>query len=162
MEKQHVMVDSEYSAEPHTDPSLGDKSPDTTTVDVANGTLANNGSKPPSLADENNHNTPLDEKSQYLTGLKLVMVVSCMCLACFLMLIDTMVVSTVSKQPPSYHYSILWSPGQGKIAFQKLTGSHLPMQAIPRITDEFNSLADTGWYATAYQFGRYVSLQLWT
>ncbi|KAK4665413.1 hypothetical protein QC763_401570 [Podospora pseudopauciseta] len=119
MEKQHVMVDPEYSAEPHTDPSLGDKSPDMTTVDVANGTLANNGSKPPSLADENNHNTPWDEKSQYLTGLKLVMVVSCMCLACFLMLIDTMVVST----------------------------------AIPRITDEFNSLADIGWYATAYQFG---------
>jgi hypothetical protein len=37
-----------------------------------------------------------DEKSQYLTGFKLVTVIACMCLACFLMLIDTMVVSTVS------------------------------------------------------------------
>ncbi|XXG96274.1 hypothetical protein Hte_002555 [Hypoxylon texense] len=26
-------------------------------------------------------------------------------------------------------------------------------KAIPRITDEFNSLADVGWYASAYQFG---------
>ncbi|KAK4224401.1 major facilitator superfamily domain-containing protein [Podospora fimiseda] len=60
-----------------------------------------------------------DETSQYLTGVKLVMVVSCMCLACFLMLVDTMVVST----------------------------------AIPRIIDDFDSLADIGWYATAYQFG---------
>ncbi|RYP66871.1 hypothetical protein DL769_005903 [Monosporascus sp. CRB-8-3] len=62
---------------------------------------------------------PWDEASQYVTGVKLVTVVACMCLACFLMLIDTMVVST----------------------------------AIPRITDEFHSLADVGWYATAYQFG---------
>ncbi|KAK4116025.1 MFS general substrate transporter [Canariomyces notabilis] len=60
-----------------------------------------------------------DEKSEYLTGFKLAMVIACMCLACCLMLIDTMVVST----------------------------------AIPRITDEFHSLADVGWYATAYQFG---------
>lgn len=114
MEKQHVMVDPKYSAEPHTDPSLGDKSPDTTTADVTNGTLANNGSKPPSLADENNHNTPWDEKSQYLTGLKLVMVVSCMCLACFLMLIDTMVVSTVSKQPPFITTPLCGLQGRGK------------------------------------------------
>ncbi|OTB16383.1 hypothetical protein K445DRAFT_59331 [Daldinia sp. EC12] len=26
-------------------------------------------------------------------------------------------------------------------------------QAIPRITDEFRSLADVGWHASAYQFG---------
>jgi hypothetical protein len=32
----------------------------------------------------------------------------------------------------------------------------LNLQAIPRNTDEFNSLLDVGWYASAYQFGRYV------
>lgn len=40
---------------------------------------------------------PWDETSQYVTGVKLAMVVACMCLSCFLMLIDTMVVSTVSS-----------------------------------------------------------------
>ncbi|KAI1074271.1 major facilitator superfamily domain-containing protein, partial [Whalleya microplaca] len=56
---------------------------------------------------------------EYVTGIKLVAVVSCVALGCFLMLVDTMVIST----------------------------------AIPRITDEFHSLVDVGWYASAYQFG---------
>ena len=64
------------------------------------------------------------EKSQndtndYVAGSKLVIIVAAVALACFLMLIDTMVIST----------------------------------AIPRITDDFDSLADVGWYASAYQFG---------
>lgn len=36
-----------------------------------------------------------DEASQYVTDLKLVTVIPCMCLSCFFMFIDTMVVSTV-------------------------------------------------------------------
>ncbi|KAI2464678.1 efflux pump [Annulohypoxylon bovei var. microspora] len=56
---------------------------------------------------------------EYVTGIKLVLVVAAAALACFLMLVDTMVIST----------------------------------AIPRITDDFHSLADVGWYASAYQFG---------
>ncbi|RYP32943.1 hypothetical protein DL767_004959 [Monosporascus sp. MG133] len=55
----------------------------------------------------------------YVTGIKLGIVVASVAMACFLMLVDTMVIST----------------------------------AIPRITDEFQSLADVGWYASAYQFG---------
>ncbi|KAK0630993.1 efflux pump [Bombardia bombarda] len=58
-------------------------------------------------------------KADYVTGVQLVLVISSVALACFLMLIDTMVIST----------------------------------AIPRITDQFHSLADVGWYGSAYQFG---------
>ncbi|KAI0115567.1 efflux pump [Nemania sp. FL0031] len=53
---------------------------------------------------------------EYVVGKKLALVVGSAALACFLMLVDTMVIST----------------------------------AIPRITDEFHSLADAGWYASAY------------
>ncbi|KAK3329998.1 major facilitator superfamily domain-containing protein [Apodospora peruviana] len=56
---------------------------------------------------------------EYVTGFKLAIIVASVALACFLMLVDTMVIST----------------------------------AIPRITDEFRSLTDVGWYASAYQFG---------
>ncbi|GAB1314339.1 hypothetical protein MFIFM68171_04549 [Madurella fahalii] len=66
--------------------------------------------------------TAIDEdgsEPEYVTGLRLVLVVTSVALGCFLMLVDTMVIST----------------------------------AIPRITDEFHSLPDVGWYASAYQFG---------
>ncbi|KAI1370090.1 major facilitator superfamily domain-containing protein [Hypoxylon crocopeplum] len=68
-----------------------------------------------------NETVKLDTKdeSKYVTGIKLGIIVASVALACFLMLVDTMVIST----------------------------------AIPRITDEFQSLADVGWYASAYQFG---------
>ncbi|KAK8139993.1 major facilitator superfamily domain-containing protein [Apiospora sp. TS-2023a] len=56
---------------------------------------------------------------EYVTGIRLALVITNVIIACFLMLVDTMVVST----------------------------------AIPRITDEFRSLADVGWYAGVYQFG---------
>ncbi|KJZ69763.1 hypothetical protein HIM_10846 [Hirsutella minnesotensis 3608] len=59
------------------------------------------------------------EEPQYIHGFRLAIIVACMALACFLMLVDTMVIST----------------------------------AIPHITDEFQSLTDIGWYASAYQFG---------
>ncbi|KAI1463637.1 major facilitator superfamily domain-containing protein [Daldinia caldariorum] len=63
-----------------------------------------------------------DNSNQYVTGIKLALIVASVTLACFLMLLDTMIVST----------------------------------AIPRITDTFNSLPDVGWYASAYQFGRFI------
>ncbi|KAI0407026.1 major facilitator superfamily domain-containing protein [Xylaria palmicola] len=65
------------------------------------------------------HEAVVDAESQYVTGIKLATIIATLILACFLMLIDTMVIST----------------------------------AIPRITDEFKSLTDVGWYAGAYQFG---------
>ncbi|KAI0964897.1 major facilitator superfamily domain-containing protein [Xylaria arbuscula] len=59
------------------------------------------------------------DADEYVTGHKLVILVACIAMSCFLVLIDTMVVST----------------------------------AVPKITDQFKSLADVGWYASAYQFG---------
>ncbi|KAI1126002.1 major facilitator superfamily domain-containing protein [Nemania abortiva] len=56
---------------------------------------------------------------QYITGLKLGLVIVSLVLACFLLLLDTSIVST----------------------------------AIPKITDEFHSLADVGWYGSAYTLG---------
>ncbi|KAK0712206.1 efflux pump [Apiosordaria backusii] len=64
-----------------------------------------------------------DIAPQYVTGFKLGVIVASVALGCFLMLVDTMVIST----------------------------------AIPQITDEFLSLTDVGWYASAYQFGMHVA-----
>ncbi|ROW03046.1 hypothetical protein VMCG_05700 [Cytospora schulzeri] len=60
-----------------------------------------------------------EPSGEYVTGVKLGVIVAAVALASFLMLLDTMIVST----------------------------------AIPSITDTFHSLADVGWYASAYQFG---------
>lgn len=84
---------------------------------------------------EDEHHTEV----QYVTGIKLVLVVTSVALACFLMLVDTMVISTVSTPAP--------------MARTVSTDISLWYQAIPRITDEFRSLPDVGWYAGAYQFG---------
>jgi hypothetical protein len=56
---------------------------------------------------------------EYVTGVKLVILVATVGFASFLMMLDLMIVST----------------------------------AVPKITDEFHSLADVGWYASAYQVG---------
>lgn len=60
-----------------------------------------------------------DDTDEHVTGLKLAVIVASVAMACFLMLVDTMVIGT----------------------------------AIPSITNQFNSLTDVGWYASAYQFG---------
>ncbi|KAI0143667.1 major facilitator superfamily domain-containing protein [Xylariaceae sp. FL1272] len=74
---------------------------------------------PKAVTDDGGDSSSPDENHAYVTGLKLALLVASIAMACFLVLIDTMVVST----------------------------------AIPKITDEFKSLADVGWYASAYQFG---------
>ncbi|KAI0479725.1 MFS general substrate transporter [Xylaria cf. heliscus] len=56
---------------------------------------------------------------EYVTGIKLAIIVATVGFASFLILLDLMIVST----------------------------------AIPKITNEFHSLGDVGWYASAYQFG---------
>jgi MFS family permease len=62
-----------------------------------------------------------------VTGIKLFFLLLSLALACFLILLDTSVVST----------------------------------AVPKITDDFHSLKDVGWYASSYQLGSVV-LQLMT
>ncbi|KAK7941492.1 major facilitator superfamily domain-containing protein [Apiospora aurea] len=67
--------------------------------------------------------SPNEFQPEYVTGIRMALVITSAIVACFLMLVDTMVMST----------------------------------AIPRITDEFLSLPDVGWYAGIYQFGMYVA-----
>ncbi|KAI1088255.1 MFS general substrate transporter [Rostrohypoxylon terebratum] len=56
---------------------------------------------------------------EFVTGVKLAIIVATVGFVSFLILLDLMIVST----------------------------------AIPKITDQFHSLGDVGWYASAYQFG---------
>ncbi|KAK7739076.1 hypothetical protein SLS62_011326, partial [Diatrype stigma] len=75
---------------------------------------------------------------EYVTGVKLVILIATVGFASFLMMLDLMIVSTVGCV----------------FAFRAY---HKPTdcvtQAIPKITDQFHSLADVGWYASAYQVG---------
>jgi len=41
------------------------------------------------------------------------------------------------------------------VCFLVLLDSSIVATAIPRITNEFHSLSDIGWYGAAYQLGRY-------
>ncbi|KAK8087704.1 MFS transporter, partial [Apiospora hydei] len=50
-----------------------------------------------------------------------------------------------------HHEYFFLSTSHGSWLFQLTYG--LPSQAIPRITDEFRSLPDVGWYAGVYRFG---------
>lgn len=45
------------------------------------------------------------------------------------------------------------------VVFLMLLDGTIVVAAVPRITDDFNSLNDIGWYGAAYQLGRYVN---WT
>lgn len=89
-----------------------------------------------------------DDQRVYVTGFKLGIVVSSICLSCFLMLLDTMVISTV--RCPSSQLSHFYRQAEADRFFVL----SLCIQAIPHITDTFNSLQDVGWYASAYLFGR--------
>lgn len=85
-------------------------------------------------------NTQPDSAARYVVGFKLALILGSVSLACFLMLLDTMVISTVC--------------GRYLTPLDLLLTIRAHFQAIPSITDTFNSLPDIGWYASAYQFGR--------
>ncbi|KAJ8068336.1 hypothetical protein OCU04_003898 [Sclerotinia nivalis] len=42
------------------------------------------------------------------------------------------------------------------VLFLMLLDGTIIVAAVPRITDDFHSLNDIGWYGAAYQLGRYV------
>ncbi|KAE8445747.1 hypothetical protein EG329_012926 [Mollisiaceae sp. DMI_Dod_QoI] len=65
---------------------------------------------------ESNPAHPVEDEYEYITGIKLFLAMVGVVLACFLMLLDTSIITT----------------------------------AIPRITSDFNSLKDVGWYGSAY------------
>jgi hypothetical protein len=44
------------------------------------------------------------------------------------------------------------------VCFLMLLDGTIVVAAVPRITDDFNSLNDIGWYGAAYQLGRYNAL----
>lgn len=85
----------------------------------------------------------VDDDASGITGIKLVFLLTSLTIACFLIMLDASVVSTVAN---THHISA---------SAARLTVSSL--QAIPTITDEFHSLADIGWYGSAYQLGRYYT-----
>lgn len=77
-----------------------------------------------------------DPENHYVTGYKLVAIVVALVLASFLMLLDTSIVSTVCN-----------------IKIHHVMTPTNDAQAIPAISDEFQSLEDVGWYAAAYNLG---------
>ena len=81
---------------------------------------------------------PGEEAHEYLTGLKLALVMSAVTMVAFLILLDSAIIATVS-QP---FYQALWA-----VATCSELKSH---KAIPKITSEFHSIPDIGWYASAY------------
>ncbi|KAI1160772.1 major facilitator superfamily domain-containing protein [Nemania serpens] len=88
--------------------------------DSVEGIHADDEKRTSTRTESNDNPAPKDaDNPQHITGLKLGLVVVSLVLACFLLLLDTSVIST----------------------------------AIPQITDEFHSLADVGWYGSAYTLG---------
>lgn len=78
-----------------------------------------------------------------VTGAKLLLLLTSLTLAAFLIFLDSSIISTVNISISKPY--ILHPHGTNRIV----------CQAIPKITDEFNSLKDVGWYGSAYQLGRY-------
>lgn len=83
-----------------------------------------------------------DEERQYLTGIKLYMVVTGVTLVCFLVLLDIAIIVTVSS-----------------FCLTTIDNSDAS-QAIPVITTHFHSLEDIGWYGSSYQIARYGLLAI--
>ena len=68
--------------------------------------------------------------------------------------------STVNLEPEWAHGFQLFSilTAVTFVTFLMLLDGTIVVAAVPRITDDFNSLNDIGWYGAAYQLGRCVDL----
>ena len=80
------------------------------------------------------------QEDEWVTGIKLLNIVAALTLVCLLLLLDSSIISTVETN------------------FPQLVAEAKSLQAIPRITSDFHSLRDIGWYGGAYQLGRCVVL----
>jgi hypothetical protein len=80
-------------------------------------------------------------EQEWIEGPRLIMVMTGVTLACFLMFLDTSIIVTVSSPQPAHHTPAL-SPAADISNIS---------QAIPQITNDFHSLSDVGWYGSAYQ-----------
>ena len=65
---------------------------------------------------------PAEQDFEWVSGVKLLNIMTAVTLVCFLVLLDSAIIVT----------------------------------AVPRITSDFHSLPDVGWYGSAYQLARYV------
>lgn len=67
--------------------------------------------------------------------------------------------STQSQEPEWAHGFQLFNilAAVTFVCFLMLLDGTIVVAAVPRITDDFNSLDDIGWYGAAYQLGRYVN-----
>ncbi|KAK4158685.1 major facilitator superfamily domain-containing protein [Cladorrhinum sp. PSN259] len=126
-----LVADTDKAGPPETvrdDPSGPESSSETKTV----------GSSPPKTNkdyDKNKEKT-WDETSQYLMGPKLAMMVCSMCLACFLVLLDTMIVSTAIPRITE-DWSSTRSPILG--GTQPLTSLGAPQPLSGKIFAHFNN-----------------------
>ena len=88
---------------------------------------------------DNTETAKESEETQYVTGFKLGIVLFSTTLVAFLMLLDLAIIVTVSHTRPVNRIDVI--------------DSH---KAIPRITTDFHSLSDVGWYGSAYQLAKQV------
>jgi hypothetical protein len=70
--------------------------------------------------------------------------------------------TTLMKEPEYVHGFQLFTilAAVTSVCFLMLLDGTIVVAATPRITDDFNSLEDIGWYGAAYQLGRYVDTSL--
>lgn len=87
------------------------------------------------LGDDDPESNPTlkPEQQAAVSGMQLSLVMSSLTLATFLMLLDSSIVATVSPYGARCRWMIC-----------------LLVQATPKITGEFHSLKDIGWYGTSY------------
>ncbi|KAG0652220.1 Efflux pump mlcE [Hyphodiscus hymeniophilus] len=77
--------------------------------------------------------TEQEKEYEYITGLKLMLIIAAVTLTVFLILLDSSIVTTVNSHALFFRSFYLRA-----------------RQAIPQITSDFNSLNDIGWYGSAY------------
>jgi hypothetical protein len=85
---------------------------------------------------------------QWISGIRLWLTMAALGVACLLLLLDMTIIVTVRCR------RALQNPGRRLLIIPST-------QAIPRITDEFHSLADIAWYGSAYQLSAFVPLALY-
>jgi hypothetical protein len=84
---------------------------------------------------EKSSSTAAADQQSYISGPKLWAVTAAVTMVVFLMLLDMSIISTVS-----------WIVAEKLSAISPCS----LLQAIPKITTEFHSLQDIGWYGSAY------------
>jgi hypothetical protein len=92
---------------------------------------------------------------EYVVGFKLIIVMISVTSVGFLIMLDTSIISTVSFfQMPTSRF-----PKHKEKTLGVMLHHHsliMDKKAIPRITSDFHSLPDVGWYGSAYLLAKFV------